>query len=112
MFPESKWVVNDVINQYIPDEDDQRLFRSFLDELNLDDSLEDIRGVLDRLERATESSNQEPDSQEPVIEDSPNQEPVVEESVEQEPVVEESEQKKVDTSESKLQKLLENILKK
>lgn len=117
MFPESKWVVNDVINQYIPDEDDQRLFRSFLDELNLDDSLEDIRGVLDRLERATESSNQEPDSQEPdsqepLIEESVEQEPVVEEPVEQEPVVEDSEQKKVDTSESKLQKLLENVLKK
>lgn len=112
MFPESKWVVNDVINQYIPDEDDQRLFRSFLDELILEDSLGGIYGALDRLERAAESSSQEPDSQEPLIEEPVNQEPLIEEPDEQETVVEEPEQKKVDTSESKLQQLLENVLKK
>lgn len=117
MFPESKWVANDVCNQYVSDEDGQRLFREFLDELSLEDSLGGIYGALDRLERAAESSSQEPDSQEPLIEEPVNQEPVIEEPVEQESdegnnVVEESEQKKVDTSESKLQKLLENVLKK
>lgn len=102
MFPESMWVANDVCNQYVSDEDGQRLFREFLDELSLEDSLGGIYGALDRLERAAESSSQEPDSQEPLIE----------EPDEQETVVEEPEQKKVDTSESKLQQLLENVLKK
>lgn len=122
MFPESKWVINDLLNKYVPDEGSQRLLKEYLDEILLEDSLGDIYGALGRLERATESSNQEPDSQEPLIEESSNQESVVEEPVEQEPlieepveqetVVEEPEQKKVDTSESKLQKLLANVLKK
>lgn len=127
MFPESKWVINDLLNKYVPDEGSQRLLKEYLDEILLEDSLGDIYGALGRLERAAESSSQEPDSQEPLIEELVNQEPVVEEPVNQEPlieepveqelddgnnVVEDSEQKKVDTSESKLQKLLENVLKK
>lgn len=117
MFPESKWVVNDVLNQYESDEDGLRFFREYLDELSLAESLEGIHGALGRLDRAIASSNQEPDSQEPLSEESVNQEPVNEEPVEQESdegnnVVEDSEQKKVDTSESKLQKLLANVLKK
>ena len=116
MFPESKWVANDVLNLYVSDEGDQRLLRAYLDDLNLEYSLEGIYAALDRLERSTESSSQEPDSQEPLIEESVNQEPLSEDPDSQEldsdnNVVEDSEQKKVDTSEIKLQKLLANVLK-
>lgn len=114
MFPESKWVVNDVLNQYVSDEDGQRSFREYLDELSLEESLEGIQGalgrldrVLDRLDIVTDSSNQEPDSQEPDSQDPDSQDPDDGNNV-----VEDSEQKKVDTSESKLQKLLANVLKK
>ena len=124
MFPESKWVVDDVLNQYVSDEDGQRLFREYLDDLSLEESLEGIYGALGRLDRALgrvdiviDSSNQEPDSQEPLIEeplieDPDSQDPDSQESDEGNNVVEDSEQKKVDTSESKLKKLLANVTKK
>lgn len=117
MFPESKWVVDDLLNQYVSDEDGQRSFREYLDELSLEESLEGIHGALGRLDRALERLDIVTDSQEPLSEEPVNQEPVNEEPVEQDPddgnnVVEDSEQKKVDTSESKLQKLLANVLKK
>ena len=109
MFPESKWVANDVLNQYAQDEDGLRLFREYLDELSLEESLEGIHGALGRLDRALDRLD--------IVTDSSNQDPLIEEPVEQESdegnnVVEDSEQKKVDTSESKLKKLLANVTKK
>ena len=101
MFPESKWVANDVLNQYEQDEDGLRLFREYLDELSLEESLEGIHGALGRLDRAldrldivTDSSNQEPDSQDPDSQDPLIEEPVEQESDEGNNVVEDSEQKK------------------
>lgn len=107
MFPESKWVANGILNKYVSDDDGQRLFRAYLAEL----SFEGIYAALDRLDRAEESSSQEPLNEEPVKQESVNGEPVEQESDEGNNVVEDSEQKKLDTSESKLQKLLANVLK-
>lgn len=100
MFPESQWRVNDVLDNYEQDEDSQRLYRAYLDDLSSADSLRGLLGALYRLGSANSDTTEQD----------------IEESVEQEPddgnnVVEDSEQKKVDTSEVKLQKLLANVLK-